>query len=117
MTELVAVAIINGGFGVLVLLLGVRLNRKVNTVRADARATRYQVENNHIDENGRPINLREEADSRHLESTQLLTDLSDNMKRVRDSVGKIWERLDKHTDQIHDLELIKPATPTRRRKP
>jgi len=108
MSDLVAVAIINGGFGILVLILGVRLNRKVNTVRADARASRDQLVNGHS------TNLREEADDRHDENGRKLDDILDEIKSLRTSVGRLWRRSDRHTDQIHDLELTQPAEQRRK---
>jgi len=105
--------IVNGVFALAVLGLGARLNNKVNRVRDDAAATRYQVENNHIDEHGNPINLREEADGRHSENSEKLDSLARNLDRVRDSVARIWERTDRHTDQIHELELTQPRAPNK----
>lgn len=108
MSEAIAVASIQAGSTLLVLLLGWYLNRKVNRISVDTRRTRDQVENNHFGEDGEPINLREEADHRHNENSEKLDRVLEELTRLRKSVGRLWERADKHTDQIHELELTQP---------
>lgn len=96
----------NGGFSVVIIILGTRLNWKVKAVR-------NQVENGHA------TNMREEGDERHEENTtkldQLLTDsesLSKDVHRVRDSVSRLWQIADGNRERIHDLELKSPARET-----
>lgn len=101
MSEVLA-AITNGIFAVLVLVLGVRLNSKVNKVKD-------QVVNGH------KTNLRVEFDDRHTESNDKLDTIVKEQKRqggeitrMRASIAKLWDRSYKHTDQIHDLEITGP---------
>lgn len=105
MSDLVAVALVNGVFAVLVLVLGVRLNGKVNRVRA-------QVENDH------PKNLRVEQDERHSENSGKLDAIMTEIARLARYIDRLFERTDRHTDQIHDLEMTQPRHPAnpRRRK-
>jgi len=101
MSEIV-VACINGVIAVVVLVLGVRPNNKVNKVKD-------QVVNGH------KTNMREENDERHNENAEKLDQIINTQKsqgreitRIRNNLGKLWERSDKHTDQIHDLEMTGP---------
>jgi FtsZ-interacting cell division protein ZipA len=102
MSDIVIVAIVNGAFAVIVLILGILLNRKVNKVK-------YQVVNGHSS------NMREEGDERHAENSDKLDLIISTQKRhggeitrTRNNVNKIFNKLDKHTDQIHDLEMTGP---------
>lgn len=113
MSEAVIVALVGGTFTLVNLIVTTLLSKRVKRVEGDTKATRVQVENNHIDDNGNPINLREEADERHNQNTRMLEDIYDEVKRLRVSVGRLWRRSDKHTDQIHELELTKPPRPHR----
>ena len=116
MTDAVVVALISGSFGlvttVTAIVFGARLNGKVNAIK-------YQVENNHLDENGNPINLREEADERHGENSSKLDTILEEIKSLRGSVKRLWARDTKHTDDIHELQLTHPrgasAPPVRHR--
>lgn len=103
------IALINGVFSLILLFLGFLLNRRVKRVKD-------QVENDHH------TNLRVEQDERHEASYGLLSrihsDVSRALKeveRLRDSevqnrqtIRRIWERLDKHSDHIRDLEVTHP---------
>ena len=124
MSDAVIVSIVAGSFGFLgtiaTLVLGARLNSKVNRNAHNVAAIRDQVVNDHT------TNFREEGDERHSEnSTKLDTILArqveqgDEIKGLRKSVGRLFERTDAHTDQIHDLELTQPrgrfAPPARHR--
>jgi hypothetical protein len=102
MSDLVIVAIVNGVFAIIVLFLGILLNRKVNKVKD-------QVVNGH------ESNMREEGDERHAENSDKLDLIIKTQKRhgneiirTRNNVTKIFDKLDKHTDQIHDLEMTGP---------
>jgi len=80
----------------------------------NTRAIRYQVENNHIDEQGNPINLREEFDDRHEHNKNQLTALVNgqsmiinSLHDVRQDVNLIKERQfeqDKAIDVIQDTQ-------------
>lgn len=109
MSDTLLSALINGGFGLGVVVLGVLLNRKTNTLKRSVASVRAQVENDH------PTNMREENDERHIETTDKLGEIHKDVgralreiERLRTSVVKLWEKSDKHTDQIHDLEMTQP---------
>lgn len=108
--EIILVAAVNGIFAVLVVALGAKLNGKVNTIRE-------QVKNDH------PKNLRVEQDERHHETATKLNLLLSEMPRIRDSLSRVWQRMDKHSDDIqrnsqaiHDLEMTNPKQFTNARK-
>ncbi len=88
---------INGAFLLFSIFLTFRLNKKVNKVTD-------QVINGHKKPDGTPINLREEQDERHIENQDVLKEIKDEIIKLRESVSRIWQKLDKHTDEIHDLE-------------
>lgn len=94
----IAVAIILAVQGVLVAWITVSLGR----VRRDAAATREQVENNHKNPDGTPINLREEADERHGENRGLLFQILGSVNwlvsMALSNAGRITE-LEEHTGQ------------------
>lgn len=92
----IVVATINGLVALTVLALGILLNRKVNKVKD-------QVVNGHH------TNLRDESDERHLENSGKLDLLVKEIPRIRDNIGKIFDRLDRHTDEIHALQLTQPS--------
>lgn len=102
MSETTLVAVINGAFAIIVLVLGARLNSRIKMVR-------NQVENGHT------TNFRVEQDERYSESQTKLDYIIKEQKRqggeisrMRNSLAKLWDRSYKHTDQIHDLELTDP---------
>ena len=107
------VALVGLASTIVSILLTARVNTKVNRVGRDAAAARIQVENNH------ETNMREEGDDRHAENSSKLDTIIRDLSRLRDSVGRLWERTDNHTDQIHDLELTQDrarfAPPARHR--
>jgi hypothetical protein len=78
-----------------------------NRTRQHARAARTQVENNHFDANGNPINLREEQDERHDENRRtnnensrmirlllnVTTGTSSDIRGLRRDLGRLDDRL------------------------
>lgn len=102
MTEGTIIALVNGGFSVVIIVLGARLSTKVKAVR-------NQVENGHT------TNMREEGDDRHAESIQKLNELLEivepmkkDIRGLRDSVSRLWRRADSNREKIHQLELTGP---------
>lgn len=63
-------------------LLGTILTLLVQT-RSHAKRADEQVSNNHVDEDGNPINLREESDERHAENGAKLDAALSELKGVR----------------------------------
>lgn len=97
MSDVITVAIIQGFVGVVLLLLGAKLNGKINSVRDDAKATRHQVENNH------DTNLREEADERHNENSRKLDKLGHSVVEILSIVSRHTDLLTTHSNQIDGL--------------
>ena len=93
--ETIVVATINGVFGIIVLVVGYKLNNKIKQVKD-------QVVNGHS------TNMREENDERHSENGEKLDRILEELKHLKESVGRLWIRSDKHTDKIHELELTQP---------
>lgn len=98
------VALIGMAQAVVVLVLGSKLSGKIKAVGKDALAARSQVENGHT------TNLREEGDARHNQNGAKLDSILSEVTRLRESVGRLWQRTDKHTDQIHELEHTQPPS-------
>lgn len=99
--------VIVAGFG----YLGNRISKikgDVGQVKKDAAAARYQVENDHIDEHGHPINMRVENDSRHAETKKWFDGLSDQMQTITRDVGGIRAEIrdDRraHNDSLRALD-------------
>jgi len=90
------VPIINGVFAVGVLVVGVVMNRRIKEVKT-------QVVNDH------ETNLRDESDVRHLENGKKLDNIMEEILRVRNSTTRVWVKLDKHNEKIHDLEMTQPT--------
>jgi len=102
MSDTVLVALIGLTGTIASILLSARINVKVNRVGRDARAARVQVENNHS------TNLREEGDERHVENSTKLDTILEEIKSLRGSVSRLWQRTDKQNDDIHELQLTQP---------
>jgi len=102
MSDAVAVALIGLLGTMITIILNARLNAKVNRVGRDARAARVQVENNHS------TNMREEGDERHVENSTKLDTILEEIKSLRGSVSRLWQRTDKQNDDIHELQLTQP---------
>ena len=103
MSDEVVVAIVTGVVGVVLVVLQGRSSVRLKRLELDTKATREQVVNGH------ETNMREEQDERHDENRTLLEEIRTDLRAVRSSVARLWERSDVHTDQIHDLELSQPA--------
>ena len=91
------------------IVLTARMSGKVKSLKADSKATRYQVENNHS------TNFREESDERHDETVTLLRNVIATQKLQSNDIGGIREELralrtDDHDqrDRIHELEKTQP---------
>lgn len=89
-----------------------------NRTRQHAKATRTQVENNHVDAEGKPINLREESDERHAENSSMLaqllkivTGMQGDIRGMRRDIGRLADADAKHDERIHDLEQTTPRPP------
>lgn len=91
-TGLVLVALI----GILGSVLVVLLNR----TRQHAKATRYQVENNH------KINMRDEQDTRHRQNTSRLAVVERRVGGVEKDIGRIADHL--------GIERTTPRPPRKR---
>lgn len=115
MSEAVILGLIGAAQGVIAAGL-VFLGIVVQSTRKHARSAdqnaaeaRDQVTNNHS------TNLREEADERHTENAEKLDILAagqehliEEMTSIRRSVRRLWERSDKHSDQITDIYSTQP---------
>jgi len=106
-TEGTLIALVNGVFSVIIIVLGARLSTKVKAVR-------NQVENGHT------TNMREEGDERHEESIRKLDELigivepmKKDIRGLRESVSRLWQRADSNREKIHQLELTNPPKQTR----
>lgn len=104
LSEGVVIALITTAGVVLAAIIALiaRVNVVITRVKRDVDATRENVVNDH------PTNMRVEQDERHDENAHKLDTLLEEIGYVRGSVRKIWERIDRHTNQIHDLERTGP---------
>lgn len=66
-----------------------------NRTRQHAKIARTQLENNHFDADGNPINLREEQDERFISSTstlallvQIVTGIQSDIRGMRRDIGR-----------------------------
>lgn len=130
----VIVAIVTSTLGPAVLLgLGARLNKKVNHLRADAKATRTQVENSHT------TNLRDDQDDKHAEVMRTIETVIEMQRAqgrdiggmredsrlirldilgVREDVTKLRTRVESDQERIRELEDTRPSgTRPRARRP
>lgn len=115
MSDLVLVASIQGLVAVIVIVLGAKLNGKVNEVRGKINVVREQVQNGHS------INLRDEQDLRHDENRerfegtaagigQVLRELTE----IRHQINRLWGWSARHTEQLDELdERTQPIRKTR----
>lgn len=106
-------------------ILGAKLNRKVNHLRADAKATREQVENTH------ETNLRDDNDDKHAELVALVNAVIDTQKSqgveiggirselraVRKDVSDLRGELGIERQRIRELEDTRPHTQPRPHRP
>ncbi|TDW64752.1 hypothetical protein EDF51_11122 [Curtobacterium sp. PhB25] len=72
--------------------------------RNEAAAANEQVSNNHVKPDGTPINLREEQDERHGENASVLGEIRTDVKSIIQTLAVHGFRLDRHHDQIEDIE-------------
>lgn len=98
MSDLVLVASIQGIVAVIVIVLGAKLNGKVNQVR-------QQVDNGHT------TNMREEADHRFYENRNTLVNSSakldqviEELEMIRQHIRRLWSRSARHTEQLDEID-------------
>lgn len=75
-----------------------------------------QVSNNHVDDTGNPINMREENDERHKEVTQTLRTINTKIDRNTKKIAKIETGLDRVRDDLYNVKHILPRWITRKAK-
>ncbi|MFJ3392016.1 hypothetical protein [Leifsonia aquatica] len=109
MSDTVAVALISAVGAVIVALLGVQ-NVRIGRIRRDAAETREQVANNHVDENGKPINLREEADERHIENAGKLDLIIKTQVEHGEAIAALQTSDEEHDDRIEQIERTWPRS-------
>lgn len=122
MSDEVLNTIIATAGGVIIALLGVqnvrigRIRRDAKRIRADAAETRDQVANNHVDEEGRPINLREESDDRHREYKAAFTEIMRAIGGIRGQINtllasdvEIVRQANRDRERLDDLERTQPS--------
>lgn len=103
MTEAVQVALIYAVQGITVALLGavaVRLGK----VRRDAAAVRDQVVNDHYDDDGKPIIMRDENDRRHNETKGWFAELRRDIGGIRRDIRDLGGRV----QLLEQLEITQP---------
>lgn len=71
---------------------------------SSTKAIRSQVENNHFDSEGKPINMREENDERHGENHRMLTLILSRFDGVESILKSHTGTLTDHSRWIHELE-------------
>jgi len=106
-SDAVVVAIITTIGAVLVALLGVQ-NVRIGRIRKDAAETREQVANNHKDEHGNPINLRDEQDERHAENAQKLDLIISTQEKHGRAIAKLQASDAEHDDRLDVIENTWP---------
>lgn len=102
-------------------ILQARANHRLKKIDEKTDRAVDQLENNHRDEEGNPINLREEADERHAENGRKL----DKIIATQADHGKRLERLEgsdkKQDDRLGRIEQTWPRSrfmpPARHREP
>lgn len=109
MSDSVATALISALAAVLVALLSVQ-NVRLGRIRRDAAETREQVANNHVDEHGKPINLREENDERHAENAQKLDQIIETQKEHGDAIAALQVTDEEHDERIEQIEHTWPRS-------
>lgn len=62
-----------------------------------------QVENNHVDELGNPINMREEQDVRHEENTNSLKIIMLKQDRINEKIDRTNEKIDHVNRKVDTL--------------
>lgn len=99
-----AVAIVGGIITIITLLI---------QTKRHAKSADVQVSNNHVDDDGKPINLREESDTRHAELVAIVERVAGQVGTVAGDVRGMkrdWGRMDTRLVQMRE-----EVTETRRR--
>lgn len=110
---------------VAVLIVTARLSGKVKAIRSDVAITRDHVANSHVDEQGRPINMREEQDRYQRELVRRLDTVIDTQRDQGRDIGGMREDIRRlaeadleqtriarrNRDRIDDLERTRPPRP------
>lgn len=116
-------------FGVFVVgAISVSNRRKINRAAQDTRAVKDQVVNSHVDNDGNPLNFRDEQDERHMSNVDLLsrtlktvvslrTSTNKNFENVRDELEGMREDIRRADGRILDLERTRPPVARRKAKP
>lgn len=105
--ESVQVALIYAVQGITVALVGV-IAVRLGKVRRDASAVRDQVVNDHFDDDGNPIIMRDENDRRHNETKGWFAELRRDIGGIRRDIRDLGGRV----QLLEQLEITEP----RRRK-
>jgi len=115
--ELIWVAIINGAFGIVILILGGRLNGKIKRVghaitetKAEVKETKDEVKNSHT------VNFRDDIDSKFGLLTELINGVKDAQERqVQDTTflrrtltTHILDERQRHDRLIEDIAALHP---------
>jgi hypothetical protein len=108
-SDTVTAALITGAFAVIIALLG-RQQYALGRIRKDAAETRDQVANNHVDENGKPINLREESDERHAENGAKLDQIISTQEQHGTWIAALQKSDADHDDRIEEIEHTFPRS-------
>lgn len=125
-----AILTVTGG-PLMVAIFGSRLSKKVKAIRADVAITKDQVANSHVDEDGIPINMRDEQDRyqeallkklNEIQATQ--TTQGRDIGGIRADIRNLTAADIEHTraarenrEHITALEQTQPPRPIRARKP
>lgn len=110
MSDPVTVAII-GTLGTIIAAFLATQQVKLRRIDRNAREAREQVANDHIDEAGRPINLRVENDERHAETRGWFRRLERSLGGIRDDLRLLrvdHTALAQRVDHLYELETTQP---------
>lgn len=102
-TAAVLVAILTTSQGVVLGLIGIIVKR-VGRMRRDTTAVRDQVVNHHVDEDGEPILMRDENDTRHAETAGWFKELRRDVGGLREDVRGLRSDIRHERDRIDDIE-------------
>lgn len=103
------ITVVGGG---LMTMLGVVL-RRLKRVREDTATTVFHVANEHKDDQGDPINLRDDNDQKHDETMTAIRKLGDELTTVKKDIGGIRHEL--RTLHENDTEHTRQANRDRER--
>lgn len=115
MSDPVAVAII-GTVGTIIAAFLATQQVKLRRIDRNAREAREQVANDHIDADGRPINLRVENDERHAETRSWFRRLERSLGGIRDDFRQLRHdhaQLAERVDHLYELETTQPRSRTK----